>query len=319
MSTEGVDYSWARPGGAALVAAGKSFACRYLAYGAPSGKFLTAAELADLHFHGVAIVANFESTANRALSGYTAGVSDASDAKTALEALGFPAAAPVYFAVDFNSSAGQQAAIDQYLKGAASVLGLPRIGVYGSFALMTRCRANRTASYFWQTYAWSLNHVASWAHIYQWQNGQSIAGAAVDFDRAMQGDYGQWSPMPSSGPAQPIGGEVQNFSVLPGPSGSLVVNGAGHYYLRLADGTRHGIAAGTAKSPAHPIKLTLPLSGGAPGADRSTGYLVGDDAAFLLASDVTFTPYLPADCTAAVGLATAPLSAKIAAAQAALK
>lgn len=117
---------------------------------------------------------------------------------------------------------------------------------------------------------------------------------------------------PGAGPEIP----VQNFSVLPGPSGSLVVNGPGHYYQRLADGTMHPIAAGTVKSPAHPVTLAVPLPGGT--GDRATGYLVGDDAAFLLASDVTFTPYLPPDCTAAVAAATAPLNAKIAAARATL-
>ena len=55
MSIEGVDYSFGRPGGAALAKAGKVFAARYLEYShSPNaGKFLTSDEVVDLHGHGM--------------------------------------------------------------------------------------------------------------------------------------------------------------------------------------------------------------------------------------------------------------------------
>lgn len=113
---------------------------------------------------------------------------------------------------------------------------------------------------------------------------------------------------------------MYNFSLRPGPGGSLVVKSdPAIRYLNLADGTLHA-AAGMVKAIAWPITIKPPLGGGAPGADRSSGYLIGDDAAFVLASDVTFVPHpAPADCTSAVKAATDPLKAKIAAAQEALK
>ncbi|HEX5451251.1 MAG TPA: DUF1906 domain-containing protein [Candidatus Limnocylindrales bacterium] len=196
MTVEGVDFSFSRPGGAALVAAGKHFVCRYLAYrDAPRGalgKFLTADEVADYHRHGIAIVANLESTANRALDGNDAGRRDAQDAKNALHALGAPDDLPVYFSVDFDASAGQQLAINRYLQGAATVMDKQRVGVYGGFDVVSRCLASGFVSWAWQTYAWSGGRISSKAHLYQYRNGQSIGGSAVDFDRALRSPFGAW-------------------------------------------------------------------------------------------------------------------------------
>jgi len=90
---------------------------------------------------------------------------------------------------------------------------------------------------------------------------------------------------------------VRSFTVIDGPTGTVTVKGPGHSYLLLSDGTLHTIGAGTVKRPAHPIRLTEPIPGGVAGADRSTGWLVGANAAFLLASDVTF---VPEDCASAI-------------------
>ncbi len=95
---------------------------------------------------------------------------------------------------------------------------------------------------------------------------------------------------PAPAPKPPTEVPLQSFNVLPGPTGSLVVKGDGHSYLRLKDNTLHPVPGGWPKDWAQPVKLLVPIPGGAPGADRSTGYLIGVEAAFLLASDVTFTP-----------------------------
>ena len=93
---------------------------------------------------------------------------------------------------------------------------------------------------------------------------------------------------------------MYNFSLRPGPVGSLVVKSdPAIRYLRLSDGTLQP-AAGMVKPIAWPITLKPALGGGAPGADRSSGYLIGDDAAFVLASDVTFTPASAPDCNQAI-------------------
>jgi hypothetical protein len=199
---EGVDFSWARPGGAALKAAGKRFVIRYAPYHFQDsrgnlwddrGKGLTASEITDYRAHELAIVFNFESAGTRMKSGKTAGIEDARASQSAIDALHMPASLPVYFSVDWGATATDQTVIDAYLRGAASVLGAGRIGVYGSYSVLTRCKANGTARGFWQTYAWSYGKLASFAHLYQYNNGEYINGA-VDLDRTLQANYGQWNP-----------------------------------------------------------------------------------------------------------------------------
>mgnify|MGYP001579767008 CR=1 FL=1 len=90
--------------------------------------------------------------------------------------------------------------------------------------------------------------------------------------------------------------DMLDFDILEPAVGTIVVPGAGHSYVVLASGKRVDIAAGysnvygTAK-----IKLRVPLDAN-PG-DRQTGYLAGVNAAFFLASDVTFTPAVMPDTT----------------------
>lgn len=186
--SEGVDYSWARPGGAALAAAGKTFAVRYLYPG--GGKGLTSGEVADLTANGIAVAVVFESGGAEALNGAGAGARDAQIAQGQLAACGLPATMPVYFAVDFDANGGQLSAIDDYLNGAGSVLGQARVGVYGSYAVTTHCRASGSAPWSWQTYAWSAGQVDAGANLYQYLNGQNINGG-VDYVRSLTADFGQ--------------------------------------------------------------------------------------------------------------------------------
>lgn len=206
MTTEGVDYSWGRPGAAALVAAGKRFACRYLPYQygtvTDNGKGLTAAEISDLRSHGLSIVLNFEWYKARMKEGYAAGVADAKQSAAAIARLGIPDTVAVYFSADWDTSLVDYPAIDAYLRGAASVLTLNRVGVYGEAALIAHCRKAGVARWFWQTYAWSGGVLSPYAHIYQYHNGQQINGEWVDLDRAYADLYGQWSPpLPDSSTA----------------------------------------------------------------------------------------------------------------------
>jgi Rv2525c-like, glycoside hydrolase-like domain len=203
---EGVDFAAGRPGGAALVAAGKKFVVRYVPYtiivnGTATwvSKGLTAAEVADYRAHGIDMALVWESTANRALSGYAAGVADATTAKAAAARLGFPATCAIYFACDFDALVTEYPAIDGYLQGAASVLGLVRVGVYGHNRLVAHCRTAGTATWLWQTYAWSYGVIAAGIHLYQYLNGQTVAGSLVDLDRAYQANFGQWSAALSGG------------------------------------------------------------------------------------------------------------------------
>lgn len=196
---EGVDYSVSVPSAAALAAAGKRFAVRYGGPGS-AGKQLTAGELADLTKAGIAVVANAEGAAG-GFRGAAAGQSWARQALAHFTALGMPPGRPIYFSVDWDAGPGDWAAVDAACRGATSVIGAARVGVYGSFATVEHCAAADTARWFWQTYAWSSGRWSSRCHLQQYRNGVSVGGADCDLDRAMQSDYGQWGAidMPVTG------------------------------------------------------------------------------------------------------------------------
>lgn len=113
--------------------------------------------------------------------------------------------------------------------------------------------------------------------------------------KACPGKHFPWGEVDGHGPSSEDDMGV-SFTILPGPSGSLVVNGSGHAYQRILDGTLHQVPDGYPKAWAQPVKLLKPMNTG-PG-DRQTGYLVGDEAAVFLAQDVTFTPVPTPDCSA---------------------
>lgn len=191
MTIEGVDYSFSRPSAAALKAAGKRFAVRYGGPGSAS-KQLTSSELRDLRANGIDVVANAEGSAG-GFKGTSAGISWASSAQSYFAALGMPANAPIYFSVDWDAGSADWGGIDAALRGAASVIGASRVGVYGSYDTVVHCHSAGTAKWFWQTYAWSGGKTPpSYVHLYQYKNGVTIGGADCDLTRALQPSYGQW-------------------------------------------------------------------------------------------------------------------------------
>lgn len=221
---EGVDYSWARPGGAALKKAGKGFAWRYLYADGEGGKGLDRNEYDDLVAHGIEVPVGYESFAQRALDGHQAGVDDANAAKGQLKVLGLPNM-PVYLAVDFdvkdyapnldnsldNSPANARAKlgpIAEYFDGARQVLG-DKTGGYGGYWLIKRLFDAGLINWGFQAYAWSGGKWDNRAQLQQYLNGQDINGA-VDLTRAMAANYGQASkfggtaPAPAPSPAKPV-------------------------------------------------------------------------------------------------------------------
>jgi len=210
--SEGIDYSWARPGGAAIKAAGKAFAVRYLYPDGQGGKGLDPSELGDLQAHGIEVPVVFESYASRAKEGRAAGSADAKTAQTALEALGLPTGMPIYFAVDYDAPESDQGAIDEYLRGCADAIGVERVGVYAGYWVVKRCSENGTAKWLWQTYAWSGGNWFPGNHIEQYKNGVELNGA-VDFNRSKQDNYGQPSKFGGAKPVSPA-------APTPAPAGS---------------------------------------------------------------------------------------------------
>ncbi|WP_149264316.1 glycoside hydrolase domain-containing protein [Actinomadura sp. K4S16] len=191
MPVFGVDYAWGRPGTAALKRAGAEFACRYLSHDT-TGKNLTRAEAVRLSDAGIWLVAVWETTARRPLAGRAAGADDARHADAQAKACGMPPGRPIYFAADWDATAAQQDEIHAYLDGAASVIGVERVGLYGGYWPVKRAFDAKKITYGWQTYAWSGGRWDARAHLRQYSNDHRIDGVGLDYDHAMASDYGQW-------------------------------------------------------------------------------------------------------------------------------
>lgn len=198
-SIPGVDYAWSHPGGAALAAAGKAFACRYLS--PDSSKNLTKAEADDLAAHGIWAVVVWEGTASRALAGKAAGATDAKTASVQAVAAGMPSSRPVYFAVDFDATVADQTYINAYLDGAASVIGRDRVGIYGGFYSVKRALDGGHAAWAWQAVAWSGGQWDPRAVIRQ-SGYITINGVQCDMNVATAADYGQWQPGKTPAPVE---------------------------------------------------------------------------------------------------------------------
>jgi len=198
---KGLDYSFGRPNLDTVKQQGYSFVVRYLAVNGGS-KLITKTEADQIRAHGLGLVLVYEQYAGRAKEGRAAGKADGQTALTQARSVGFPDTRPVYFAVDYDTTGANQAAIDEYLRGAADSIGANRVGVYGSYAVVERCFTNGSARFFWQTYAWSAGKVSTHTHFLQYSNDQTVGGASVDLNESKQADFGAWGiPAPVPAPA----------------------------------------------------------------------------------------------------------------------
>lgn len=208
----GLDYSFDAPvNPTEHHSVGSTFAVRYLNGAHP--KAITRAEVVALHNGKISVVVVYESTARRALEGHAAGIADARAAVSLAGSIGLPGGRPIYFAVDFDATPGDQAAINNYFKGIHEVLdntgpaGFPTgtpVGVYSGYWPLKRLFDAKLVDYGWQTYAWSGRNLDKRACLYQFSNGHGISGHAVDYNHALKTDFGQWpfeaSPTPPPKP-----------------------------------------------------------------------------------------------------------------------
>ena len=265
---KGLDYSWGRPNLAQVKAAGFSFVARYLAT-VGGGKEITKPEADAIRANGLGLVLVYEQYAKRPMEGRAAGRADANVALAQARSVGFPDDRPIYFAVDWDTTPGEQAAIDEYLRGAGEVLGIGRVGVYGSYYVVERCKKNGSAAWFWQTYAWSGGQISAYTHFRQYLNGQSVGGAAVDFNESYKDDFGAWgmgsgtpvtsvpstAPAPTPAPANPPAG---TYTVRKGDTLGAIASRYGTTYQYLAQ--INGIANPNLIFPGQIIKLTAQAS-----------------------------------------------------------
>lgn len=189
----GVDYAFPpHPNITQLANVGKTFACRYGGPGSAS-KQLTLDEAKALNAAGLTVVANAEGSTAGLTGGFNVGAAWARDAEAHFATCGMPRGRPIYLSVDFDVQASQWASVATALRGAASVIGLNRVGVYGGRHAIEWARRDNVATWFWQTYAWSNGFWVPGNHIEQYQNDVVVAGASVDLDRSLKSDFGQWT------------------------------------------------------------------------------------------------------------------------------
>jgi hypothetical protein len=210
---QGVDYSFDHPTPQELKAAGKHFACRYVYphSQAPKTKNLTRAEASALHAQGIEVISNYESYAGRSGDGYAAGQADARAGDQQHKECGAPGNRPIFFSVDFDTTSADYARIDAYFKGAASVLGVSRVGAYGEYDLMKHLidhgllgKSDSAGKFYaWQTYAWSGGKYDERCCCAQDKNGVKLGSGTVDLDSAHCADYGQWRYKKPAAPAKP--------------------------------------------------------------------------------------------------------------------
>ncbi|MEU6582742.1 glycoside hydrolase domain-containing protein [Nocardia sp. NPDC046763] len=252
----GLDYAGGRPAPQAIADAGYAFVVRYLCDGGPDlpGKLLTPEEACGLRAAGVSIVSNWETTAERMLDGYAAGADDARAALAQAQACGAPAGRPVYFSADFDAAPEQQPAIDDYLRGAASVLGPDCVGIYGGFWPVSRALDAGTARWGWQTDAWSGGQLDPRCAIHQRIEQATVDGVSCDVNETQVDDFGQWDhqqqeapvtapgipPVPPPPPGEPLSVEYflgfMNNVVSDGKDARQQLTGS-RDLMRSADGT----------------------------------------------------------------------------------
>ena len=182
----GLDYSYARPGSAALLAAGVGSVGRYVG---TDGRCINLTELNDYLTHGISVWFIKENAANGMLGGSAQGIRDATAAQTQLNALGQPNAA-VYFTADFNAQPSQFGALNAYLTGVATVIPLTRIGIYAGIDYMNQ--AQTLATYYWKTASSSFDHgktAAMQLHLIQTTNAVPIPN--TDYNIIVQAEHGQ--------------------------------------------------------------------------------------------------------------------------------
>lgn len=227
----GADYSFARPGGAALAGAGISSVGRYL--GDPGdGRCLTASEYADLTSHGIDVWLIREAGGQEMLGGNAAGVQQAQIAQAAIQRLGLPADSAVYFTADFAVQPSQYGACDDYLRGAASVLGsVDRVGVYAGVPYLIHVKGWGGAAYWWKPGAssWSAGQSTP-VHLEQLV-GSAAGISGTDANIIHESDHGQiGGTMPT---AQEVAEAVWVYAL--GNQGGQTVNGKPPVFGRAAD------------------------------------------------------------------------------------
>lgn len=155
-----------------LYTAGVRVVQRYLWDG---GKGVTTDEMAAARAAGIRIVYGYEGYATNWRGGAAQGVIDAAHANAIADKLGLPAGEPIYYAVDEDAvGMGKVDTAVAYVRAANTPKHPSR--PYGSYGVVEALKLPA-----FQTYAWSGGKVSNYTALYQWHNGQPLAGGTVDY------------------------------------------------------------------------------------------------------------------------------------------
>jgi LysM repeat protein len=264
------DLSFARPGGAALKAAGYTGVMRYFSH--DTGKNLSHDELVDYLNNGLDVGVCWESTATRGLSGAAAGAQDGADALAQAQAVGYTG--KIYATFDFDANDAQKPTLAAYQDAFSKAVGSR--AAYGGYWVIKYLFDNGHIDYGWQTLAWSGGNVDPRAQLYQ--NGQSDFNGGVDVNDVKKADFGQMghnsTPTPSPAPApqpQPAP-SADTYTVVSGDTLSGIAARFGTTYQALA--ALNGIADPNKINVGQVLKLH---GGGAPVANGQTYTVVSGD------------------------------------------
>lgn len=231
-----LDYAWQHPDPAAIKADGYSAVLRYLSH--DPTKDLTVAEAAALHKAGLSVGIVFETTAQRAAGGETAGRADVAEAEQRATAMGYPLACPIFYAVDYDAD---PTVACSYFKGIRFGSAHP-VGVYGGLRVVQAVYEAGLASAVWQATAWSSvnGRTVVYPHADLFQRIRRTMGplagvrdAAWDEDAICNPALALWAPgaaqaKPPARPSQPASrGTGRKPLPTPKPSAHplLVVDG----------------------------------------------------------------------------------------------
>lgn len=202
----GVDFSFARPDLEKLKRQGMVPVGRYL--WSPkyddgrTNKGISGAEYGELRGGGRLPFFYYEESADDPIIGFDEGVRQAKAAEAHRIREGLPALR-IHFPADREIAPEELPGIVAGLRGAASVVGLERTGIYGGYSVVKAAFDAGVISGAVQTYAWSLgaDGYIQWdsrATLRQWSNGQW--GDSVDFVWAMAEEFGQNPGAPTPDP-----------------------------------------------------------------------------------------------------------------------
>jgi hypothetical protein len=167
---------------------GLQFVVRY--FSQFPNKNLQISEAQNLSRAGFNLVCVYEDDVNDWAGGFARGVEDAKRYLSQAANIGVPTDRPCYFAVDENMDPNDPRLAD-YFRGAGSVLGVARVGVYGSTAVCRALKSLNLVKWTWRSMstAWRGGEGSSYEFNIE-QTG--YINQKLDLDAAITDDYGQW-------------------------------------------------------------------------------------------------------------------------------